>query len=146
MSDTISHEDVDEAIRLVGLPLCLPLFRWCSAELFSVVCCLQTHASKYSLEDSTASSREDHVAAIFSILCDLATASAAMASRKTGSQAGGGGAGGLGSGSRLPYAQVEATVLKKGFTAAQLQNCLHEYDQLGVISIDSDRHFITLDN
>lgn len=41
--------------------------------------------------------------------------------------------------------QVEAMTLKKGFTTAQLQHCLQEYEGLGVIHVAQDRSFISFD-
>jgi len=36
-------------------------------------------------------------------------------------------------------------VLKKGFTAQQLQACLSEYESLGVLSLDASQSRITFD-
>jgi hypothetical protein len=41
--------------------------------------------------------------------------------------------------------QIEAMVVKKGFTPEQLRTALDEYQQLGVLRIDSDRSRILLD-
>lgn len=123
MSDLISHADVDESIRLVSSSIIL-LILIDSNLLLSLA---QTHASKASLQDDGPSGpREDTVASIYSLMCDLAAA--------------------RGPGTRIPYSHIEAMVLKKGFTTQQLNVCIHEYDQLGVLSVDADRSHITIDN
>ena len=45
----------------------------------------------------------------------------------------------------LPFSHVETAVLKKGFTSIQLQACLIDYEQLGVIQISDDRNKIILE-
>mmetsp|Transcript_5081 Transcript_5081/g.7769 ORF Transcript_5081/g.7769 Transcript_5081/m.7769 type:complete len:734 (+) Transcript_5081:104-2305(+) len=100
LSDTVSHEDVDEAIRL-------------------------THASKASLHDDVASMpHEDTISAIFSVLRDFA---------------------GQHNLDVMNFAQAEAMIIKKGFTATQLESCLQEYQGLGVIHVDEDRTHISFD-
>ncbi len=44
----------------------------------------------------------------------------------------------------LQYAQVEAAVLKKGYTADQLKICLADYQDLGVLTISDDDSEIML--
>ena len=81
MSNTVSHGDVDEAMRL-------------------------THSSKSSLLDDDFNpnlSREDVVSSIYTIMRDFA------ASRGV---------------STVDYNNIEMMVLKKGFSAAQLQHTL----------------------
>jgi len=98
LSNLVSHEDIDEAIRL-------------------------THASKASLEDDVAHSAansEDVMSSIYNIMRDFA----AMRN------------------SVVNFVQIEAMILKKGFTSQQLRSCLHEYQELGVISLDSDSSVI----
>ena len=41
--------------------------------------------------------------------------------------------------------QIEAMIVKKGFTPEQLRGALEEYQQLGVLRIDADRSRILLD-
>ena len=102
LSSVVSHEDIDEAIRL-------------------------THASKASLLDDTHGSGggagggagahgEDVTSGIYNIMRDYA----------------------VGRNFAVNFVQVEAMVLKKGFTAQQLRQCLDEYSQLGVLTVDSD--------
>jgi DNA replication licensing factor MCM7 len=94
LSNTVSHEDIDEAIRL-------------------------THASKASLLDDTSgagANNEDVMSAIYNIMRDYA------ATRN----------------SDVNFVQIEAMVVKKGFTSQQLRTCMNEYQQLGVISVDTD--------
>jgi DNA replication licensing factor MCM7 len=94
LSNTVSHEDIDEAIRL-------------------------THASKASLLDDTSgvgANNEDVMSAIYNIMRDYA------ATRN----------------SDVNFVQIETMVLKKGFTSQQLRTCMNEYQQLGVISVDTD--------
>jgi DNA replication licensing factor MCM7 len=98
LSNTVSHDDIDEAIRL-------------------------THASKASLTDDSANNGggpggngEDVTSSIYNIMRDFAV------SRNN----------------TVNFIQIEAMVLKKGFTSAQLKYCLSEYELLGVISVDRD--------
>jgi DNA replication licensing factor MCM7 len=108
LSETISHEDVDEAIRL-------------------------THASKASLTDDAKSDpREDYISAIFSIMRDFAAQQGTTIT-----------AGSIEC--RLNYSQIEAMVLRKGFTAQQLSHCITEYSQLGVLSLEHDGSYIIFD-
>jgi DNA replication licensing factor MCM7 len=98
LSNTVSHDDIDEAIRL-------------------------THASKASLldEETTAGAgSEDVMSAIYNIMRDYAATRTAD----------------------VNFVQIEAMIVKKGFTSQQLRSCLHEYQQLGVITMDSDGSFI----
>ena len=46
----------------------------------------------------------------------------------------------------IDYSQVELMVLKKGFTSQQLQACLAEYQNLGVLSMDMTQSKITMDS
>ena len=99
LSEKVSREDVEEAIRL-------------------------THASKASLhDDSVSKSFEDNMSLIFSAVRDLST------QLDTGT---------------LNYATVVAAILRKGFTEQQLVDCLDEYENLGVLSVDSDKTCVTL--
>jgi hypothetical protein len=41
--------------------------------------------------------------------------------------------------------KAEAMIIKKGFTANQLRNCLQEYQGLGVIHVDKDRTTISIE-
>jgi len=94
LSDIVSHEDIDEAIRL-------------------------THASKASLlEDSVDSnnSAEDAVSGIYNIMRDYAAQHNSV----------------------VDYVQIEAMILKKGFTVQQLRSCLVEYEHLHVLHVDDD--------
>ena len=80
-----------------------------------------THSSKSSLRDENGignHSLEDAMSQIFNVIRDVAVNSGD---------------------SELEYFQVEAMVLKKGFTADQLKFCLNEYQSLGVITMDSAR-------
>ena len=109
LSNVVSHEDIDEAIRL-------------------------THASKASLlEDAAAAGSgaggaaggaEDAVSSIYSIIRDYA------AQRRT---------------EVLNYVQVEAMILKKGFTAQQLSYCLKEYQQMGVLGLENGGSLIHIE-
>jgi DNA replication licensing factor MCM7 len=118
LSDLVAHEDVDEAIRL-------------------------THASKSSLFDEVnqagsgghggggmggggggRGSNEDVLSQIFNILRELTITSG---------------------NSILEYSQVEAMIVKKGYTLEQLKNCLNEYESLGVITLDEGRSRISVE-
>lgn len=81
-----------------------------------------THMSKASLEDNDGSDRrrrgEDVISRVFNIIRDYATVSAS---------------------NELEIRLCEAMVLRKGFTAQQLQTCLDEYESLNVIRISGDR-------
>lgn len=100
MADLVTHEDVDEAIRLI-------------------------HASKASLlDDGPTGPREDVVSAVYTVMRDY------VAAHNTHT---------------VSYAQVEAMVIKKGFTAAQLQTTLQEYSGLGVVHLDNESRYITFD-
>ena len=98
LSNTVSHEDIDEAIRL-------------------------THASKASLlEDSIDSnnSAEDAVSGIYNIMRDYAAQHNSV----------------------VDYVQIEAMILKKGYTVQQLRSCLTEYERLHVLQVDADGSLI----
>lgn len=98
LSGTVSHADIDEAIRL-------------------------THASKASLVEDTGNqggSTEDVMSAIYNVMRDYAVTR----------------------NSAVNFVQIEAMILKKGFTSQQLRTCMSEYQQLGVISVDSDGSMI----
>lgn len=43
------------------------------------------------------------------------------------------------------WLQAEAMVVKKGFSAVQLKNCLQEYEGLGVLHVDDDGTQISFD-
>eukprot|EP01038_Epipyxis_sp_PR26KG_P009258 gene9258-12473_t len=45
----------------------------------------------------------------------------------------------------LNYANIEAMVLKKGYTSAQLKSCIDEYNSLGIISIDKETSTIHME-
>lgn len=45
----------------------------------------------------------------------------------------------------VSYNQIEAMIMKKGFTAQQLQSCIEEYESLGVMRVDGDRTNIYMD-
>jgi len=86
-----------------------------------------THASKSSLaEESNSYSRsnEDVFSQIFNTIRDLSV--------QTNNPV-------------LSYAQVETMILKKGFTADQLRNCLNEYSHIGVFAVDTISGTITLE-
>jgi len=83
------------------------------------------HASKASLlDEGSTGPREDVVSAVYTVMRDY------VAAHNTRT---------------VTYAQVEAMVLKKGFTAAQLQTTLQEYCGLGVVSMDNEGRNITFD-
>ena len=113
----------------------------------------QTHASKASLlDDEPVTSAEDVISSIFSIIRDFA---ARQKVRLLCRSSVGGPHEHRGSHSALvfavlqrsvlDYAQVEAMVLRKGFTSAQLNNCLDEYELIGVLTLGDDRTEIRLD-
>jgi DNA replication licensing factor MCM7 len=106
LADIITHEDVDEAIRL-------------------------THASKASLlDDSPSGPQEDTVSAIYNAIRDMVGEIGASRNVSTVD---------------VPYVQVEAMVLRKGFTAQELKNCLNEYENLGVWALDAERTHLMMD-
>ena len=132
LSPTISHEDVDEALRLVRFSLLLNSFLrldfaansppnpYPTLSLFA-----QTTSSKASLQDDDhAGPQEDAVSSIYTIMRDFAQQRGLVT---------------------IEYSQVELMVLKKGFTAQQLQACLSEYESLGVLSLDASQSRITFD-
>ncbi len=86
-----------------------------------------TYSSKASLidEGSTAGGgglgAEDALSAIFNVIKEFA-----------------------GMRDELSYGAVEAVVAKKGFPASSLERCLREYQDLGVLSVDSDGATIRL--
>ena len=45
----------------------------------------------------------------------------------------------------LPYSIIEASILKKGFTAIQLLSCFDDYEQLGVISMSADKTHVIME-
>lgn len=87
-----------------------------------------THMSKASLEEDGADDgrdgtgrkrgREDVMSRIFNILRDCATVS---------------------NSNQLELRMCEAMVLRKGFTAQQLQACLQEYEALDIVQVNSAR-------
>lgn len=101
LSSAVTHEDVDEAIRL-------------------------TRSSKASLEDDGQKSgnrKEDDKSIIYSMIRDHAS--------QRGSDT-------------VEFAQIEAMVVKKGFSVHALQSCLLEYQSLGVLELDAEKRFITI--
>ena len=85
----------------------------------------QTTSSKASLQDDDhAGPQEDAVSSIYTIMRDFAHQRGLVT---------------------IEYSQVELMVLKKGFTAQQLQACLSEYESLGVLSLDASQSRITFD-
>jgi DNA replication licensing factor MCM7 len=89
-----------------------------------------THMSKASLEDggndsgnSKKRGREDVTSRIFNIIRDYATVSNTK---------------------QVELKMCEAMVLRKGFTAQQLQTCLEEYEALDIIHVNAARTKITL--
>jgi hypothetical protein len=47
----------------------------------------------------------------------------------------------------MPFGfKVEAMTVKKGFTSAQLKQCLSEYEGLGVIHVAQDSSYISFDS
>lgn len=87
-----------------------------------------THASKASLTEESSSynrSNEDVFSQIFNTIRDLSVQSGSP---------------------MLSYAQVEAMILKKGYTTDQLRNCLQEYSSIGVFAVDTTNGTITLDD
>ena len=93
LSNVISTEDIDEAIRLM-------------------------HSSKSSLAAMENNNSEDPVSSIFTSIKSMYEVSQTNV---------------------LPFSHVETAILKKGFTTAQLQLCLQDYEQLGVIQISNDK-------
>lgn len=89
-----------------------------------------THMSKASLseesgENGMAVRREDVMSRVFNIIRDYATTSNA---------------------SHVEMRLAEAMVIRKGFTAQQLQACLEEYEALEVIQVNQSRtqiHFVS---
>ncbi|KAG7355083.1 minichromosome maintenance complex protein [Nitzschia inconspicua] len=89
-----------------------------------------THMSKASLtedagENGTGVRREDVMSRVFNIIRDYATTSNA---------------------SHVEMRLAEAMVIRKGFTAQQLQACLEEYEALEVIQVNQSRtqiHFVS---
>jgi len=83
-----------------------------------------THMSKASLEDDGGDDndrkrrREDVMSRIFNIIRDHATVSNSK---------------------QVELKMCEAMVLRKGFTAQQLQTCLEEYEALDIIQVNSTR-------
>ena len=75
------------------------------------------HASKASIASSDATSTEDPISAIFGTI---------KAIFDKGKQ------------NRVPFTLVEGAALKKGFTTAQLQAALQDYEQLGVLILSPD--------
>jgi DNA replication licensing factor MCM7 len=89
-----------------------------------------THMCKASLEDDPNSGkngkkREDVISRVFNIIRDYATTSNSTS---------------------VELRLAEAMVLRKGFTAQQLQSCLEEYEALQIIQVDQNRtqiHFVS---
>ncbi|KAL3921569.1 MAG: hypothetical protein SGILL_002682, partial [Bacillariaceae sp.] len=89
-----------------------------------------THMSKASLsedssENGTTQRREDVMSRVFNIMRDYATTS---------------------NSSNVEMRLAEAMVIRKGFTAQQLQSCLEEYEALEVIQVNQNRtqiHFVS---
>lgn len=83
-----------------------------------------THMSKASLDDDGGDDngkkrgREDVMSRIFNIIRDYATVSNSK---------------------QVELKMCEAMVLRKGFTAQQLQTCLEEYEALDIIQVNSNR-------
>lgn len=84
-----------------------------------------THMSKASLDDNDGDDkggrkrgREDVMSRIFNIIRDYATVSNSK---------------------QVELKMCEAMVLRKGFTAQQLQTCLEEYEALDIIQVNSNR-------
>ena len=90
-----------------------------------------THMSKSSLEDDdnrnnpNGKRREDVVSRIYHIIKDYATSSQSNS---------------------VEMRLAEAMVLRKGFTAQQLQSCLEEYGNLDIIQVDQNRTHINFVN
>ena len=83
-----------------------------------------THASRASLlDDSNSKAKEDSISLIFSAIRDLSN----QLNAET-----------------LNYVTVVAAILRKGYTEQQLLECLDEYENLGVVSVDSDKTCVTL--
>jgi DNA replication licensing factor MCM7 len=83
-----------------------------------------THASKASLyDDAPVRPAEDSISAIFTSLRDLSTST---------------------NSNDLSYATILAIVLRKGFTEQQLIECVDEYENLGVLSLNVDRTSIIM--
>ena len=90
-----------------------------------IIVCIQTHASKSSLQEETHRPAQDDVlSSIYSMIRDYAARRNA---------------------DTIEYAQVEDMVTRKGHTPQQLRDCLLEYQHLGVLHLDVDRRFITID-
>jgi DNA replication licensing factor MCM7 len=86
-----------------------------------------THMCKASLEDDPKSGkkREDVISRVFNIIRDYATTANSTS---------------------VELRLAEAMVLRKGFTAQQLQSCLEEYEALQIIQVDQNRthiHFVS---
>lgn len=88
-----------------------------------------THMSKASLEDDAGNGKkgkvQDVTSRVFNIIRDYATTANA---------------------SSVELRLAEAMVLRKGFTAQQLQSCLEEYEALEIIQVDQNRtqiHFVS---
>lgn len=89
-----------------------------------------TKASKSSLEDDTRSvQQEDPMSAIYSIMKEAASSSA----ERRGVSA-------------INYNDVEAMVVMKGFSNKQLKECILEYQDLGVLSVDESWTKVTFDD
>jgi len=113
-SDYVAREDVDEAIRLTHMSKSslMDEFNGGSRGVSEV-------GADRSADGGTASGRsnsEDVMSRIFRITKDYATASR---------------------NNRVELKLCEAMVLRKGFTAQQLQTCLEEYQALGIIQLNA---------
>ena len=132
LSNSISHEDVDEALRLVRPPgdfapfIRALTFTWtCTLTFIAPPYVPQTSSSKASLlDDEHTGPQEDAVSAIYTIMRDFA--------HSRGIQT-------------IDFSQIELMALKKGFTTQQLRACLSEYQNLGVLSMDITESKITIE-
>ena len=78
-----------------------------------------TYASKASLLEEAAATRGDDVlTSIFEAIKDYAS---------------------VRGGDEVSYAAVEAMITKKGYSSLALDQCLSEYQQIGVWSLDADK-------
>jgi len=95
-----------------------------------------THSSKASLlDDHRGPVPEDSTSAIFSVIRDYFTINNNTQSNSNSN-----------SNPSVNYSHIEAMILKKGFTAQQLNTCIEEYVALGVLEINNDRSKIFMLN
>ena len=99
-SKAVSHEDVEEAIRLV-------------------------HMCKSALMEEEEFIGEDVTTRVYSIIRDYATERGETT---------------------INYASVEKTLVTKGFTQDQIENCLEEYEAIDVWKINASRTQIAFVN